>query len=178
MKNTLKDLRDSINLNIINSNRSKRECFKMSRPALRKPKFSKESDKKNVVDQQFIILTLKSGMKLVVSSDSFHGILMIGKTYRCVFCDVEIETAAFKEQHKNLVGHKKLLNKFPYVAELSENLIRQINKIDCYCTICNVTTGSVSVMLHIRTDEHINELNRAILRADTYKPLDVNNNVA
>ncbi|XP_047542781.1 uncharacterized protein LOC125075187 [Vanessa atalanta] len=159
----------------MNIDLGKRDWLKMSTPALRRPKFSKGSDKKNVVDQQFIILTLKNGMKLVVSSDSFHGIVMIGKTFRCVLCDVEIETA-FKEHHKSLVEHKKLLNKFPYVTEFSENLIRQINKINCYCTICNVTMGSVSVMLHIRTDEHIHKLNRAILRADTYKPLDVNNN--
>ncbi|XP_050360388.1 uncharacterized protein LOC126780159 [Nymphalis io] len=147
----------------------------MSIPVLRKPNLSKELNKKKV-DQQFIILTLKNGMKLVVSSDSFHGIIMIGKIYKCVFCEVEIESPACKERHKTSDEHKNVFNKYPYIEELAENLIRQVNKINCYCTICNVMMSSVSAMLHIRTDEHINELNRAILKADTYKPLDDNNN--
>ena len=50
-----------------------------------------------------------------------------------------------------------------------------MNESTCYCTICNAITSN-SIMRHIKTDDHLNELNKAILRGNTYKPMDVNNN--
>ncbi|CAH2083402.1 unnamed protein product [Euphydryas editha] len=148
----------------------------MSKPALRKPKILHQSKKKHV-DQKFIILTLKNKTKLVISCDAFNGIIMIGDKYKCIFCDVDMQMYTSKEQHKELFEHKKTLKNYPYIEELSENLVRPLNKINSYCTICNVMTSALSIKRHIKTDEHINELNRALMRASTYKPVDdINNN--
>ncbi|CAH0731153.1 unnamed protein product, partial [Brenthis ino] len=150
----------------------------MSAPALRQPKPLKLEENKNrkVVDQQLIILTLRNGKKLVVSSDALHGIIMMGEMYKCVFCNVEIDLNACKERHKVIDGHKKFLENHPYIEELSENLVRQIDKTTCYCTICNVSTYTTTIMRHVKTEEHLHELNKAMLRATTYKPFDENNN--
>lgn len=101
-------------------------------PALRQPKLTEEKYEKPPLrhipdNRDFLIVTLKGGKKLVVSSDAYHGILTSGGFYRCVFCEAEmILDLLCKERHKNSQNHRKILENYPHVEEYKENLIRKV----------------------------------------------------
>lgn len=111
----------------------------MSLPALRQPKNIdvEEKNQKNkehqttatsyCEPQNYLIVTLKDGKKLVVSSDAYNGIFTAGELYRCVFCETEmIRDVTCKERHKSSQNHRKILESYPHVEEFKENLIRKV----------------------------------------------------
>lgn len=109
----------------------------MSVPALRQPKVIKQKEEAKItkkptpsklpIPQDFLIITLKDGKKLVVSSDAYHGILTAGELYRCVFCETEMVLDVLcKERHKSSQNHRKILENYPHVEEYKENLIRKV----------------------------------------------------
>lgn len=110
---------------------------KMSIPALRQPKIVpvdvKDSATNYVEPQNFLIVTLKDGKKLVVSSDAYHGILTAGELFRCVFCETEmVRDVLCKERHKTSENHRKILESYPHVEEFKENLIRKVGSRSFY----------------------------------------------
>ncbi|KAJ8706651.1 hypothetical protein PYW07_012729 [Mythimna separata] len=158
----------------------------MSMPALRQPKkrpveakksppASKTEQKKSNEPKKeplnYLIVTLRSGKKLVVSSDSYHGILTSGELFRCVFCETEmVRDVLCKERHKSSENHRKIVESYPHVEEFNENLIRKLNGADHYCTICNVVVTTYFLHKHIAGESHMDELQMAITRALAYKP--------
>ena len=107
----------------------------MSVPTLRRPKSNEPevNPKINISSrkpdvEQLIILTLRNDKKLVVSSDSLHGII-ITEMYKCLFCNIEIDSNECKEAHKTLNNHITFLQSHPFIEELDENLIRQVNNL-------------------------------------------------
>ncbi|XP_075989799.1 uncharacterized protein LOC142985482 [Anticarsia gemmatalis] len=153
----------------------------MSVPALRQPKtINKVENKKPTPSQKpcvvpdtkdFLIITLKGGRKLVVSSDAYHGILTAGELYKCVFCEKEMVLDLLcKERHKTSQNHRKILENHPHVEDYKENLIRKLTSASHYCTICNVVVSSQYLFKHLETESHIKELQQACLRAESYKP--------
>lgn len=104
----------------------------MSVPALRQPKNSHLEAKDpppatNTELQNYLIVTLRDGKKLVVSSDSYHGLLTAGELFRCVFCETEmVRDVICKERHKTSENHRKILESYPHVEEFKENLIRTV----------------------------------------------------
>lgn len=102
----------------------------MSMPALRQPKINaeeKKTAKYYCEPQNFLIVNLNDGKKLVVSSDAYHGILTSGVLYRCVFCEFEmIRDVMCKERHKNSQNHRTILESYPHMADFKENLIRKV----------------------------------------------------
>ncbi|KAJ8704840.1 hypothetical protein PYW08_012160 [Mythimna loreyi] len=153
----------------------------MSMPALRQPKKcpveakappAANSEKRKIAEpQNYLIVTLRSGKKLVVSSDSYHGILTAGELYRCVFCETEmVRDVICKERHKTSENHRKIVENYPHVEEFSENLIRKLNGADHYCTICNVVVTTYFLHKHIAAESHSKELQMALARALAYKP--------
>lgn len=151
----------------------------MSVPALRQPKSVKVKKAENkkppitiVPDlKDYLIVTLKNGKKLVVSSDSYHGILTAGEIYKCVFCAKEmILDVVFKEMHKNSPNHKKSIEKYPHVEDFKDNLVRTLAGSTHYCTICNVVVLSNYINQHIRAENHAIELEKAYNKAESYVP--------
>lgn len=126
----------------------------MSKQALRKPKVIRESRKKNV-DQKLIILTLKNEMKLVISCDALNGIIMMGDKYKCIFCNVDMHMHTSKEQHKGLIEHKKMLKQFPYIEELSENLIRPVS-LNLESRFSNMPLLRIGLFLYIGEGSKLN----------------------
>ncbi|CAK1554256.1 unnamed protein product [Leptosia nina] len=120
---------------------------------------------------QHMILTLKSGKKLVVSSDSFHCVLTISNTFKCLICEAEFKCYSSKEKHKTTELHKKRLALKPNLEEFPEDLIRQLDAETCYCSICNVVIPTHSLMRHLSGEGHSTELNKAKKRSFNYKPL-------
>ncbi|XP_039762760.1 uncharacterized protein LOC120635706 [Pararge aegeria] len=153
----------------------------MSLPLLRQPKTQvtlQQRTRQSQYEQQFIILTLKSSIKLVVTSDSFHCIVNVGDVFKCVLCNTNMDAEVeLKEYHKTLAEHHRLLKIYPYLEELGENLVRQIDSTNCFCTICSIVTSVHYVSRHVQNDEHMRELNKAVLRAETYKPCEEPPNV-
>ena len=105
----------------------------MSIPALRQPKITRIEVKDTdtpiyyAEPQNFLIVTLKDGKKLVVSSDAYHGMLTAGELFRCVFCEAEmVRDVLCKERHKSSENHRKILESYPHVEEFKENLIRKV----------------------------------------------------
>lgn len=103
----------------------------MAFPALRQPKNAKIEEKIRTQvfkePQNFLIVTLKDGKKLVVSSDAYHGILTAGELYRCVFCETEmVRDVICKERHKASENHRKILEGYPHIDEYKENLLRKV----------------------------------------------------
>lgn len=99
--------------------------------ALRQPRFvthPREAKKKCILpDAQYVIVTLKDKEKLVVSSDSYHGIITVGDMYKCVFCQAEmVLESSCKDRHKKSNDHMKMLQKYPHVEEYAKNLIREV----------------------------------------------------
>ncbi|XP_045782940.1 uncharacterized protein LOC123879336 [Maniola jurtina] len=152
--------------------------------ALRKPKAhvaEMERNRKRIQDdQESVILTLKNSVKLVVTSDSFHCIRNIDYKYNCALCDATMESETkVKENHKNLAEHQRLLITHPYLEDLAENLIRQISNSNCYCTLCSIVTPVHLVTSHVLSNEHKHELDKALLKAKSYRPcenFDLNHN--
>ncbi|CAK1592653.1 unnamed protein product [Parnassius mnemosyne] len=149
----------------------------MSVPALRQPKRSKKTTppKKSITcrkpEKEYVILTLKDDKKLVVTSDGYHGIIKMESMYLCVLCETEIDLDdKCKAEHKNLESHLKTFEKFPHLEGFVENLVRQLNKNSCYCTICNVMVSTNFLMRHVEGEAHKQELERAGIRASVYKP--------
>lgn len=106
-------------------------------PALRQPKpviSIKKIDTILPPDKNYVIVTLKGERRLVVTADSYNGILSMGRFYKCVFCEtiLEREHEAAKEKHIRSEKHCKTLDKYPHVDEFSHNLIRKVGGgIDC-----------------------------------------------
>ncbi|XP_063392149.1 uncharacterized protein LOC134677615 [Cydia fagiglandana] len=149
----------------------------MSAPALRQPKMLNIVRKPPVnvqcfSDDQSVILTLKDCRKLVISSDSYHGILMAGNMYKCVFCGSEMELDnKLKEAHKNLMTHKRCLERYPHLEDFSENLIRKLSNDSLYCSLCNVVMTTTAATRHVTTETHKDQLEKAEIKATTYKPI-------
>ncbi|KAI5639326.1 hypothetical protein NE865_08186 [Phthorimaea operculella] len=148
----------------------------MELPALRQPKFVKSSTinvKKRVnTDTNYVILTLKNGTKLVVASDSYHGIVTEEEMYRCAFCATSVELEKkYLEFHKNSPKHRMMMADIPYIENFDDHLMRQLNKMESYCTICNVVLPTHTVARHIGTDTHTHEFDKATARGLEYKPL-------
>lgn len=100
-------------------------------PALRQPKslnkIQKPPSNLIITDSRNVILTLKDCRKLVIPSDSYHGILMAGNLYKCVFCSTEIElNSQCKEAHMSTQQHLKCMEQHPHLEEYSENLLRKV----------------------------------------------------
>ncbi|XP_049884415.1 uncharacterized protein LOC126379626 [Pectinophora gossypiella] len=147
----------------------------MAYPALRQPKFLKEqstSERKQVIsDVKYVILTLCNGIKLVITSDSYNSIIIEEDTYKCVLCGMSMELDnEYKELHKNSHEHKNLMTSVPYVEEFPESLMRKIDKHNGYCTICNVIVPSHAIAHHVDNNVHVNEFEKAVIRASIYKP--------
>ncbi|KAH9627731.1 hypothetical protein HF086_017274 [Spodoptera exigua] len=99
----------------------------MSIPALRQPKTIEEKIPTYNEPQNFLIVTLNDGKKLVVSSDAYHGILATGQLNRCVFCETEmVRDVICKERHKASENHRKILEGYPHIDEFKENLLRKV----------------------------------------------------
>ncbi|XP_045509248.1 uncharacterized protein LOC123704791 [Colias croceus] len=150
----------------------------MSIPLMRRPKQVEKNVEKNnntisIDTEDYMILTLKNGKKLVVSSDSYHGIITCSNIYKCVICNDEFNLAKDdKENHKRSHNHKQLMILYPHKEDFAENLIRQIESDICYCTICNVVVPTRTLMRHLSAEGHIAELKKAKLRSFTYQPLE------
>ncbi|CAH1642701.1 unnamed protein product [Spodoptera littoralis] len=147
----------------------------MSYPALRQPKNLKFNEKSKTAvynePQNFLIVTLKDGKKLVVSSDTYHGILTAGELYRCVFCETEMARDVIcKERHKASENHRKILEGYPHIDEFKENLLRKLSASGHYCTVCNVVVMTNYAYRHIEGYSHQVELDKAKGRALSYKP--------
>ncbi|XP_035457659.1 uncharacterized protein LOC118281204 [Spodoptera frugiperda] len=147
----------------------------MAFPALRQPKNAKIEEKIRTQvfnePQNFLIVTLKDGKKLVVSSDAYHGILTAGELYRCVFCETEmVRDVICKERHKASENHRKILEGYPHIDEYKENLLRKLNTPGHYCTVCNVVVMLHYANRHILGHSHRLELDKAKGRALSYKP--------
>ncbi|XP_038220456.1 uncharacterized protein LOC119838549 [Zerene cesonia] len=144
----------------------------MSIPVLRRPKQVEKNNNIIIEPEDFMILTLKNGKKLVVSSDSYHGIITSSNIYKCVICNEEFSLAkGDKEKHKKSHKHKQLMILSPHKEDFAENLIRQIETDICYCTICNVVVPSRTLTRHLSAEGHTTELKKAKLRSFTYQPL-------
>ncbi|XP_047040051.1 uncharacterized protein LOC124644607 [Helicoverpa zea] len=147
----------------------------MSVPALRQPKKVHIEEKRAPISyaepQNYLIVTLNDGQKLVVSSDAYHGMLTAGELFRCVFCETEmVRDVICKERHKSSENHRKILESYPHVEEFKENLIRKLSGGGHYCTVCNVIVTSHFIHKHISSDVHHRELQMALGRATSYKP--------
>ncbi|XP_048480139.1 uncharacterized protein LOC125489189 [Plutella xylostella] len=151
----------------------------MSLPPLRQPKHFQykplEHSKQKEVSKtpvDYVIVTLKSDSKLVVASDAYHGILMVGGMFKCVVCDVSMENMNIKDLHKLSPQHKKKLMECPHLEDFSIHLLRQVNPDNYYCTICNVVVSKYITVRHVSTEAHKEELNKAKNRAAFYKSVD------
>ncbi|KOB77974.1 Uncharacterized protein OBRU01_00405 [Operophtera brumata] len=103
----------------------------MPMPALRRPKVVLSHEKAQISlprDKNYVIITLKGDRKLVVTEDSYNGILSMGGVYKCVFCDalLALQQAA-KVQHISSLHHSRTLEKYPHVDEFSHHLIRKVS---------------------------------------------------
>lgn len=98
---------------------------------MRQPKvIQQETEKHLQKDDVNVILTLKGDRSLVISSDSYHGIIKGREMFRCVFCKTEMEPdSKLKEAHKASNRHRCKVESYPHVEEYAENLIRKV-KID------------------------------------------------
>ncbi|CAG9790487.1 unnamed protein product [Diatraea saccharalis] len=144
----------------------------MSFPALRQPNIIVQEKSKKIENEiQNVIVSLKNNKNLVVSSDAYHGILMGRNMFRCVFCRAEMELEfKFKDAHVNSQKHKKVLENYPHTEEHGENLIRKVDKISYYCTLCNVIVSNPFLIRHIGSEVHSQELQKAVTRALIYEP--------
>lgn len=103
-------------------------------PALRQPKVALDHVKVHKSlppDTSYVILTLKGERKLVITVDSYNGILSMGDIYKCVFCGtlLALQQAA-KEKHISSLVHTRTLEKYPHVDEFSHNLIRKVGVLE------------------------------------------------
>ncbi|XP_026325701.1 uncharacterized protein LOC113234569 [Hyposmocoma kahamanoa] len=147
----------------------------MSVPALRQPKFTntqlKDVKKPIILQPDFVILTLRNKDKLVVSSDAYHGILTVEMEVKCVFCKVTMDLDfVHKENHKKSSKHLALVREHPFIETFSQNLIKQLNCDNFYCTICNVMVTAPFLKRHIMSEVHMQELQKAEARALNYTP--------
>ncbi|KPJ00388.1 PREDICTED: uncharacterized protein LOC106114644 [Papilio xuthus] len=139
--------------------------------ALRQPKQVNKPKKSKKFDDDYVIITMKDNKKLVVNSDGYHGIVRMEEKFVCVLCNYEINLdEKLKADHKVKKTHLKTLTLFPHVESFRDNLIRQLNKNGCYCTICNVMVSTHYLMCHVDGELHKQELEKAVIRANTYKP--------
>nr|XP_004922268.1 uncharacterized protein LOC101744204 [Bombyx mori] len=142
-------------------------------PPLRRPKCitdPNEKAKKCVSEKQYVIVTLKNNNKLVVSSDGYHGLIIAGSVYKCVFCNREMDLDhAYKEYHKKTAGHLKAMTSNPNMEDYGENLIRNLRGNGYYCTICNIILPNPVVDQHLKSDTHTSELGRAVASVNAYK---------
>lgn len=106
----------------------------MALPALRQPKIilSQDNSRQTLpLDKEYVIITMKGDRKLVVSKDSYNGILSTGGFYKCVFCGTLLDLKrAAKENHIRSGDHGKTMAKYPHVEEFSHNLIRTVCRND------------------------------------------------
>lgn len=108
-------------------------------PALRQPKSSVKTSTvtKNlntkVFNDHYVILTLKDEKKLVLSSDTYNGVLKLEEMFKCVFCAFEMElNDDVKERHLNSAKHKNAMDSFPFIEEFHNNLVRKVCNISFF----------------------------------------------
>ncbi|XP_073966584.1 uncharacterized protein isoform X2 [Choristoneura fumiferana] len=96
---------------------------------------------------------------------------MAGNMYKCVFCGTEIElNSKSKEAHMSSQKHLKCMELHPHLEEFSENLLRKLSYNDMYCSICNVVVTTQFLARHVSSDTHKDLLQKAEMKATTYKP--------
>ncbi|GBP19995.1 Probable RNA-directed DNA polymerase from transposon BS [Eumeta japonica] len=113
-----------------------------------------------------VVLTAKDGQKLVVPSNSYHGIASVEGKTRCALCNVYVK---YVNVHKVGSKHLNRLKSCVHIENWAENLIRELNSDKCHCTICNVTINKIQVAIHIDDAAHKEELKRALSKGSVYE---------